>query len=103
MPDAKHTALAVPLAASRTGCQVVWEVLLILSGVLAILMPGIAALATALIFAWLLIFGGAFEIVHAAQTRTKDGFGWKLASGVLTSSSASRSLSSRSRAPRRWR
>ena len=84
MADAKNPAPAVPLAASGSGWQLVWGVLLIVSGVLAILMPGIAALATALIFAWLLIFGGAFEIVHAVQTRTKDGFGWKLASGVLT-------------------
>jgi len=84
MADAKNTAQAAPLATSGSGWQVVWGVLLIVSGVLAVLMPGIAALATALIFAWLLIFGGAFEIVHAIQTRTKDGFGWKLASGVLT-------------------
>jgi uncharacterized membrane protein HdeD (DUF308 family) len=47
-------------------------------------MPGIAALATALIFAWVLIFGGGFEIVYAVQTRARHGFGWKLASGVLT-------------------
>src|SRR6476660_8329515 len=84
MADAKNATPAAPLAASGSGWHVVWGLLLIVSGVLALLMPGIAALATALIFAWLLIFGGAFEIVHAVQTRTKDGFGWKLASGVLT-------------------
>jgi hypothetical protein len=65
MADAKNAAPAVPLAASGSGWQVIWGVLLIVSGILAVLMPGIAALATALIFAWLLIFGGAFEIVHA--------------------------------------
>jgi uncharacterized membrane protein HdeD (DUF308 family) len=74
---------AVP-AASGSGWQVVWGVLLIAAGVLAVLMPGVAALATALIFAWVLIFGGGFEIVYAVQTRARHGFGWKLASGVLT-------------------
>jgi uncharacterized membrane protein HdeD (DUF308 family) len=71
-------------AASGHGWQMAWGVLLIVSGILAILMPGIAALATALIFAWLLIFGGACEIAYAIQTRSKGGFGWKLASGILT-------------------
>jgi uncharacterized membrane protein HdeD (DUF308 family) len=71
-------------ATGNHGWQLAWGVLLIVSGILAVLMPGIAALATALIFAWLLIFGGAFEIAYAVQTRSKGGFGWKLASGILT-------------------
>jgi len=74
----------VAATASGGGWQVVWGVALIAAGVLAVLMPGVAALATALIFAWVLIFGGGFEIVYAVQTRARHGFGWKLASGVLT-------------------
>ncbi len=84
MANAKDAAPGAHLGTSGAGWQVVWGVLLILAGVLAVLMPGIAALATALIFAWLLVFGGAFEIVYAVQTRSRDGFGWKLASGILT-------------------
>ncbi len=64
--------------------QVVWGVLLIIAGILAVLMPGIAALATALFLAWLLIFGGVFEIAYAVHTRASGGLGWKLASGILT-------------------
>jgi uncharacterized membrane protein HdeD (DUF308 family) len=67
-----------------SGRQVVWGVLLIVAGVLAVLMPGIAALATALVFGWLLVLSGVFEIVYAFQTRGHEGFGWKLASGILT-------------------
>lgn len=63
--------------------QVAWGVLLIIAGILAILMPGIAALATALFLSWLLIFGGVFELAYAIQTRATGGFGWKLASGIL--------------------
>lgn len=66
------------------GWQVFWGVLLIVVGVLALLMPAIAALATALLFGWLLLFAGIFELVHAFQTRHRNGFGWRLASGILT-------------------
>lgn len=72
------------IAAPGRGWQIAWGVLLVVAGILAVLMPAIAALATALVFAWLLIFGGACEIVYAVQTRASHGFGWKLASGVLT-------------------
>jgi uncharacterized membrane protein HdeD (DUF308 family) len=70
----------VPARGWQLGCGV----LLVVVGVLALLMPGIAALATALFLAWLLILGGVFEIAYAIQTRARRGFGWKLASGVLT-------------------
>lgn len=75
---------AQTVVASSSGWQVTWGVLLIICGILAVAMPGVAALATALVFGWLLIFGGGCEIAYAIQTRDKDGFGWKLASGVLT-------------------
>ncbi|MGH8800434.1 MAG: DUF308 domain-containing protein, partial [Casimicrobiaceae bacterium] len=63
------------------GWQLAWGLLLIVAGILAVAMPALAALATALIFAWVLIFGGGCEIAYAIQTRGKDGFGWRLASG----------------------
>lgn len=72
------------VVASGSGWQVAWGVLLIICGILAVAMPGVAALATALVFAWLLILGGGCEMAYAIQTRDKEGFGWKLASGVLT-------------------
>jgi uncharacterized membrane protein HdeD (DUF308 family) len=66
------------------GWCIFWGALLIVLGVLALLMPEVAALATALTLAWLLIFAGGVEIVHAIQTRYRNGFGWKLASGIVT-------------------
>jgi uncharacterized membrane protein HdeD (DUF308 family) len=47
-------------------------------------MPGIAAIATVLTLAWLLILAGIVEIVHSFQTRHRAGFGWKLAAGIIT-------------------
>ncbi len=72
------------LDTSGHGWQIAWGVLLIVAGILAVLMPGIAALATVLVFAWLLIFSGGCEIAYAIQTRHRGGFGWKLISGILT-------------------
>ena len=68
----------------RRGWQIAWGVLLIVVGVLAVLMPAVAALATALVFAWILIIAGVCEIANAVQTRRSRGFGWKLFAGVLT-------------------
>ena len=73
-----------PISMPGRGWQIAWGVLLIGAGILAVLMPAIAALATALVFAWLLIFAGACEIIYAVQTRSSHGFGWRLASGILT-------------------
>ena len=64
--------------------QVVWACVLIVAGVLAILMPAVAAFATVLVLAWLLIVAGGSEIAYAIHRRGQPGYGWKLASGVIT-------------------
>lgn len=70
--------------ASGPGWSIAWGVLLILVGVLAVLMPEVAALATVVTFGWLLLLGGLFELVDAIQARRHKGFGWRVFSGVLT-------------------
>ena len=70
-------------APAGTGWDVAWGVLLVIGGVLAVMMPEVAALATTLVFGWLLILCGVFELGYAIQTRHR-GFGWKLTSGILT-------------------
>lgn len=66
------------------GWQIAWGVVLIIAGILAIAMPFVAALATAYVFAWLLIIGGVGELAYAVHTRHEQGFGWKVLGGVLT-------------------
>jgi uncharacterized membrane protein HdeD (DUF308 family) len=66
------------------GWEIAFGSLLIVAGVTAVLMPAVAALATALVFAWLLILSGGFEIGYAIVTRAREGFGWKLLVGLLT-------------------
>jgi uncharacterized membrane protein HdeD (DUF308 family) len=69
--------------ASESGWRVVYGVLLIIAGILAIVMPGIAALWAVLILGWLLLIGGGIELAYAIQTRHSGHFGWKLASAIL--------------------
>jgi uncharacterized membrane protein HdeD (DUF308 family) len=83
MAATQATTNAGPVTHSR-GWSILWGILLIIVGILALLMPEIAALATALTLAWLLVFAGVVEIVHAFQTRRATGFGWKLAAGIIT-------------------
>ncbi len=71
-------------AAVRHSWDVVWGILLIIAGFLAVMMPGVAALATTVVFAWLLLLGGVFEVGYSLHTRQETGFGWKLFSGILT-------------------
>jgi uncharacterized membrane protein HdeD (DUF308 family) len=86
MANTTHTTMGNPPGGttSGSGWQLVWGILLVAAGVLAVLMPEVAALATALVFGWLLVFSGVIELAHAFQSRAQGGFGWKLASGILT-------------------
>jgi uncharacterized membrane protein HdeD (DUF308 family) len=64
------------------GWVIVWGVLLILAGIIAIVEPTIAAVATALLLAWLFVFAGIVELVYAYQQRAHDGLAWKVISGL---------------------
>jgi len=80
------TTQSTPGLGSRPhrGWSIAWGILLIIMGILALLMPEIAAMATVLTLAWLLLVAGIVEIVHSLQTRHRAGFGWKLAAGIIT-------------------
>jgi uncharacterized membrane protein HdeD (DUF308 family) len=62
---------------------VVLGVLIALLGVLAIALPLVATLAVTLLFGWLFIGVGVFQIVYAIQTRQGGQFPWKLIWGLL--------------------
>lgn len=76
--------IAAPDARKAGTWVIVWGVLLIIAGVLAILQPAVAALAIDLLLAWLLVFAGIVQFVYAIQERGKDGFRFKILSAILT-------------------
>lgn len=78
------TAAPNPLAVIKQGSKwgIVWGVLLIIFGMLAIGEPFLAAIAVATFFAWLLILVGIVHAVLAFHAHTGTSLGWKLLVGV---------------------
>ncbi|MEO8752937.1 MAG: DUF308 domain-containing protein [Casimicrobiaceae bacterium] len=75
--------VATPEVRKAGGWVMVWGVLLIIAGILAIMEPPIAALAAELLLGWLFVFAGIVQIVYAFQQRGHEGFGFKFLSALL--------------------
>jgi uncharacterized membrane protein HdeD (DUF308 family) len=78
------TALPNPLAVMKQGSKwgIVWGVLLIIFGVMAIGEPFLAAIAVTTFIAWLLIVVGIVHAVLAFHAHSGTSMGWKLLVGV---------------------
>lgn len=59
------------------------SVLMLLTGVLAIVIPPVAGIAVLVVVAWLLVLSGAAHLVFAWHTRTAGGVLWELLLGIL--------------------
>ncbi len=59
------------------------SVLMLLTGILAIVIPLVAGIAVLVVIAWLLVLSGAVHLVFAWHTRTAGGVVWELLLGVL--------------------
>lgn len=59
------------------------SVLMLLTGVLAIVIPPVAGIAVLAVVAWLLVLSGAAHLVFAWHTRTAGGVLWELLLGIL--------------------
>jgi len=62
--------------------SVVWAILLIICGMLAIGSPEVAAVAASIILAWLIIFAGIVHVVIAFQAHRGGSLVWKLLVGI---------------------
>jgi uncharacterized membrane protein HdeD (DUF308 family) len=78
------TAIPNPLAVIKQGSKwgILWGVLLIIFGVVAISEPFLAAIAVVTFFGWLLILVGIVHAVLAFHAHTGTSLGWKLLVGV---------------------
>lgn len=59
-------------------------ILLLLLGVAALLIPAIASLAVAIFLGWVFLIGGIVGLVTTLGGRHAPGFGWSLASAIIT-------------------
>src|ERR1700730_3351691 len=71
------------VARKTVGWSIALSVLMILSGILAIVIPPVAGLAVTVFVGWLLVFSGATHLVFAWQTRETGGLLWELLLSVL--------------------
>jgi len=65
------------------GWSIALGVLLVAAGILALIVPVMAAVAAALYVGWFAVIAGVIAIVVAIRTRSEPNFGWRVAVGVL--------------------
>ena len=66
-----------------SGGSLVWAVLLMLFGFLAIALPFATSWGVIVIVAWLIVFSGATQFIHAFQSKGVGHTVWKLTVAVL--------------------
>jgi uncharacterized membrane protein HdeD (DUF308 family) len=78
-----HATSVVGIAKQSLGWSIVFSILMILAGILAIAMPPAAGLAVNVVVAWLLLFSAAMHMVFAWYTRTAGAAVWEVLVGLL--------------------
>ena len=76
------TTFAGPLK-QASGWAMVWGILMVIFGLLAICLPLASSIGVAMVVAWLIVFSGVAHLVFAFHSHTVGGFLWKLLLAVL--------------------
>lgn len=63
--------------------SIVFSLLIILAGILAIVVPPVAGIAVTIFLGWLLVFSGIVDLAFAWQRRTTGAFFWELLLGIV--------------------
>jgi len=61
-----------------SGASIVWAVILIVFGFLAIGLPMATSLGVVIVIAWLIVFSGGFQFIHAFQSKGAGNIIWKV-------------------------
>src|SRR5580692_11463527 len=74
-----------PTALSELGSgkSIVWAILLIAFGFLAIALPLATSFGVVVVIAWLIVFSGGFQFIHAFQSKGAGSILWKLLVAIL--------------------
>jgi uncharacterized membrane protein HdeD (DUF308 family) len=71
------------IAKESIGWSIALSILMILAGVLAIIVPPAAGVATTIVVGWLLLFSGAAHLVFGWYTRSTGGLVWEFLIALL--------------------
>ncbi len=66
-----------------SGTSIVWAILLIVFGFLAIAVPFATSWGVVIVVAWLIVFSGGFQFIHAFQSKGVGHILWKLLVAIL--------------------
>jgi uncharacterized membrane protein HdeD (DUF308 family) len=76
------TAPATALT-KATGWSMIWGLVMVVCGILAICLPLASSLGIVLVLAWVILFAGISHLVFAFQSSSVGGFFWKLLLAIL--------------------
>jgi uncharacterized membrane protein HdeD (DUF308 family) len=68
---------------NASGKSMVWAILLIAFGFLAIALPFATSWGVVVVIAWLIVFSGGFQFIHAFQSKGVGHILWKLLVAIL--------------------
>jgi uncharacterized membrane protein HdeD (DUF308 family) len=71
------------IAKLGSGNSIVWAILLVAFGFLAIALPFATSWGVVVVVAWLIVFSGGFQFIHAFQSKGIGSVVWKLLVAVL--------------------
>jgi uncharacterized membrane protein HdeD (DUF308 family) len=71
------------LSSLGSGASIVWAVLLIVFGFLAISLPLATSLGVVIVIGWLIALSGGFQFIHAFQSKGAGSILWKLLVAIL--------------------
>jgi len=75
--------MAAALETLGSGKSIVWAILLIVFGFLAIALPFATSWGVVLILAWLIIFSGGFQFIHAFRSTGAGNILWKVLVAIV--------------------
>jgi len=71
------------LSTLSSGKSIFWAILLIAFGFLAIALPFATSWGVVVVIAWLIVFSGGFQFIHAFQSKGIGSVAWKLLVAIL--------------------
>ena len=66
-----------------SGWAIVWAVLIIIAGIIAVSLPLLSGLGVAIVVGWLLVISGIFHLIEAFHAKGTGTFFWRLLVGGI--------------------